>query len=254
MSSEERQFQRELSGRCIRPSESTMLPYQPHGAARQPHLVQLNDMLVERFETFASEVLMHPVCELVSRQCPIRLDDCPLAVQPVRLDGVEPRVFHRQSADQDTDPAGAFHRLIMPPDPRLHRLADVPSGVVPHRKFFDVHAAPARPSQALDRIGQPYRVEETITGALPDDRRGERQHDQCRSPRRRRNERFDHRPQLIGDTGDAIPPQQPTGSFVRLSQPLFPAIRRGGSFRERTGGSRLTDYRCVPHRWRSAVR
>jgi transposase len=45
------------------------------------------------------------------------------------------------------------------------------------RKFFDVHAATASPiaKEALDRIGQLYRVEETITGVPPDHRRRERQ-------------------------------------------------------------------------------
>jgi transposase len=45
------------------------------------------------------------------------------------------------------------------------------------RKFFDVHAATASPTakEALDRIGQLYRVEETINGAAPDHRRRERQ-------------------------------------------------------------------------------
>lgn len=45
------------------------------------------------------------------------------------------------------------------------------------RKFFDVHAANGSPiaKEALDRIGQLYRVEETITGAPPDDRRRGRQ-------------------------------------------------------------------------------
>jgi transposase len=45
------------------------------------------------------------------------------------------------------------------------------------RKFFDVHAATSSPiaKQALDRIGQLYRVEETITGFPPDHRRRERQ-------------------------------------------------------------------------------
>jgi len=45
------------------------------------------------------------------------------------------------------------------------------------RKFFDVHAAIASPiaKEALDRIGQLYRVEETINGSAPDHRRRERQ-------------------------------------------------------------------------------
>src|SRR5438477_1029532 len=45
------------------------------------------------------------------------------------------------------------------------------------RKFFDVHAANGSPiaKEALDRIGQLYRIEETIKGLLPDHRRRERQ-------------------------------------------------------------------------------
>lgn len=45
------------------------------------------------------------------------------------------------------------------------------------RKFFDVHAATGSSiaKEALDRIGQLYRTEETINGTLPDDRRRERQ-------------------------------------------------------------------------------
>src|SRR5438477_420558 len=45
------------------------------------------------------------------------------------------------------------------------------------RKFFDVHVANGSPiaKEALDCIGQLYRVEETIKGFLPDHRRRERQ-------------------------------------------------------------------------------
>jgi hypothetical protein len=44
------------------------------------------------------------------------------------------------------------------------------------RKFFDVHAANGSSiaKQALDRIGDLYRVEKTITGLPPDHRRAER--------------------------------------------------------------------------------
>ena len=90
-------------------------------------------MLVERFQGFASEVLMHSVHEFVGRQWPIRLDDGPLAVQPARLDGIEPGAFHRQPAHQDPHPAGALHRAVMRPNPRLHGSTDVPGGVVPHQ-------------------------------------------------------------------------------------------------------------------------
>jgi transposase len=45
------------------------------------------------------------------------------------------------------------------------------------RKFFDVHAATGSPiaKEALDSIGRLYRVEKTIAGLPPDDRRRERQ-------------------------------------------------------------------------------
>jgi transposase len=45
------------------------------------------------------------------------------------------------------------------------------------RKFFDVHAATASPiaKEALDRIGDLYKIEKTIAGLPPDVRRGERQ-------------------------------------------------------------------------------
>src|SRR3954451_7667815 len=57
-----------------------------------------------------------------------------------------------------------------------NRIAEAGCWAHVRRKFFDVHAATSSPiaKEALDRIGQLYRVEETITGAPPDDRRRER--------------------------------------------------------------------------------
>ena len=45
------------------------------------------------------------------------------------------------------------------------------------RKFFDVHAATGSPiaKEALDRIGDLYKIDKTIAGLPPDVRRGERQ-------------------------------------------------------------------------------
>jgi transposase len=58
-----------------------------------------------------------------------------------------------------------------------NRIAEAGCWAHVRRKFFDVHAATASPiaKNALDRIGQLYRVEAAITGAPPDDRRRERQ-------------------------------------------------------------------------------
>ena len=57
------------------------------------------------------------------------------------------------------------------------RIAEAACWAHVRRKFFDVHAATSSPiaKEALDRIGQLYRVEETINGAAPDHRRRERQ-------------------------------------------------------------------------------
>src|SRR5215210_2135534 len=104
-------------------------------------------MLVQRFQALASEVLMDPVHELVGRQRPIRLDDGPLAVQPARLDRVEPRALHRQPAHYNPHSAAALHRAVMPPDPRPHRSADVPGGIVPHQHphAFALRSEPVGP-------------------------------------------------------------------------------------------------------------
>jgi transposase len=58
-----------------------------------------------------------------------------------------------------------------------NRIAEAACWAHVRRKFFDVHAATGSPvaKEALDRIGQLYRVEEIINGTLPDDRRRERQ-------------------------------------------------------------------------------
>jgi len=58
-----------------------------------------------------------------------------------------------------------------------NRIAEAGCWAHVRRKFFDVHAAIGSPiaREALDRIGQLYGVEETITGMPPDHRRRERQ-------------------------------------------------------------------------------
>jgi len=58
-----------------------------------------------------------------------------------------------------------------------NRIAEAGCWAHVRRKFFDVHAAIASPiaKEALDRIGELYEVERTITGLPPDDRRRERQ-------------------------------------------------------------------------------
>src|SRR3954451_7995566 len=40
---------------------------------------------------------------------------------------------NRHTRIRDPDPAGALHRAVMRPNPRLHGPADVPGGIVPHQ-------------------------------------------------------------------------------------------------------------------------
>jgi transposase len=58
-----------------------------------------------------------------------------------------------------------------------NRIAEAACWAHVRRKFFDVHAATGSPiaKEALDRIGQLYRVEEAINGTTPEHRRRERQ-------------------------------------------------------------------------------
>lgn len=80
--------------------------------------------------------------------------------------GACPRAAH------SADPWARFNALFAG-----NRIAEAACWAHVRRKVFDVHAATGSPiaKEALDRIGQLYRVEETLHGALPDDRRRERQ-------------------------------------------------------------------------------
>jgi transposase len=70
------------------------------------------------------------------------------------------------------DPGAGFNQLFAG-----NRIAEAACWAHVRRKFFDVHAANASPiaKEALDRIGQLYGVEETITGLSPEQRRRERE-------------------------------------------------------------------------------
>ena len=63
-----------------------------------------------------------------------------------------------------------------------NRISEAACWAHVRRKFFDVHAATGSPiaKEALDRIGQLYRVEQAINGAPSDERRRERQ--RCSKP------------------------------------------------------------------------
>lgn len=74
----------------------------------------------------------NPLCQLLSRQNAVWLNDPPLAMQPLGFNRVQPRTFDRQRTDQDTDPlTGRFDLTVMGSDPSPNRLTDVPGGIIP---------------------------------------------------------------------------------------------------------------------------
>src|SRR5512147_1073730 len=71
------------------------------------------------------------VHNVLSVSLPIRLADGPLAVEPCRLDRVQPRTPRRKLAGDDAHATVAFRLGIVLLDPAPNLLADVPGGVVP---------------------------------------------------------------------------------------------------------------------------
>src|SRR4030065_2260900 len=80
----------------------------------------------------AIESITDPVGQLLDSESAVGLHHAPLAVHPLGFNGVQPRAFDREAADQHADSfACALHLLIMRANPGTNGLADVPRGVVP---------------------------------------------------------------------------------------------------------------------------
>jgi hypothetical protein len=74
----------------------------------------------------------HTRFQLGSAQQAIRFRDCSFAMDPLRLNRVQPGTFHRQPAGDNPHASLAhFHPLIVGADPRADGLARVPRGVIP---------------------------------------------------------------------------------------------------------------------------
>ena len=70
-----------------------------------------------------------------SAQQPIRFRDGPFAMDPLRLNRIQPGAFHRQTAgDNPYASLARFYPLIVGVDPRADRLAGVPRGVIPEEQ------------------------------------------------------------------------------------------------------------------------
>lgn len=72
--------------------------------------------------------------EFCFAQEPIWFGDCPLGVDPLWLDSIQPRALDRQLADQDSHATLTLGLPVMGANPRADFLADVPTGVVLHQQ------------------------------------------------------------------------------------------------------------------------
>ena len=78
-----------------------------------------SDLLCEAFQLLTTVVATDPFYDLGRRQFAVGLDDGALAVDPFRLDRVEPRRLHRQrSTTRSARPPSAFGPAVVRLDPR----------------------------------------------------------------------------------------------------------------------------------------
>jgi hypothetical protein len=70
--------------------------------------------------------------EFCFAQEPIRFGDCPLGVDLLWRDSIQPRALERQLADQDSHAPLTLGLPVRGVNPRADFLAEVPTGVVPH--------------------------------------------------------------------------------------------------------------------------
>src|SRR5215207_3545230 len=109
----------------------------------------------------------HPLGEFVRAQQSIELHDLALAMNPFRLDGVQPRTLFREKATDDPHPTAALlHFSVVFAQPSPHLPGDVPACVVPDKKqgllanSFEALAAPREKPRAYGAhrpaVDEPY--------------------------------------------------------------------------------------------------
>lgn len=89
------------------------------------------NMLLKRGHRFRLKVVTDTTDDLRRGQRTGRFDNGPLAMNPVRFNGVQPRAFHGQAAGEETHTALPLDALVVRPHPGADLTADVPGGVVP---------------------------------------------------------------------------------------------------------------------------
>ena len=89
--------------------------------------------LFKMLNILAREIGADTPDEFCFAQEPIRFSDCPLGVDPLWLDSIQPRALDRQLAEQDSHATLTLGLPVMGVNPRADFLADVPTGMVPHQ-------------------------------------------------------------------------------------------------------------------------
>ncbi len=82
---------------------------------------------------FAAKVVRDTADDLRGGEQAGRFDHGPLAMHPVRFNRIQPRTLDRQPPGHKADAPVALNRQIVGSDPRAHRLAGVPGGIVPQQ-------------------------------------------------------------------------------------------------------------------------
>lgn len=89
-----------------------------------------------------------PLREFIRREQTCWLDHAPFAMDPMRLDGIEPRTFHRQQTRHNPHAAVALDPLIVLANPLSDFVTAMPRGVVPDQQ-------PRRLAHRLQPIAAP---------------------------------------------------------------------------------------------------
>ena len=75
----------------------------------------------------------HPVGQFGWGEQAIRINHSPLAMNPLWLNGIEPRTLGRKRADHDAYPLSVLpHPAVVLSDPAFNQPADMLGGIVPH--------------------------------------------------------------------------------------------------------------------------
>jgi hypothetical protein len=84
------------------------------------------------------KIAIYSVYDLCGGQQAVGLHDRPLAMDPMRFKGIQPRTFDRQATDQEADASVPLRLPIVGTNPHTDRPANVPGGLVPqqHQDLF----------------------------------------------------------------------------------------------------------------------